>query len=52
MRIIRREALKEKLDRGDPFNRYMTLDRHAYDQSHVYELAGSMNHKIGVRPER
>ena len=35
MRIINREELKEKLDRGDNFKLYMTLSRHAYEQSHI-----------------
>jgi len=35
MRIISREELKHKLDRGDKFNLYMTLDRSAYERSHI-----------------
>jgi len=35
MRIMSREELKEKLDRGDKFKLYMTLGRHAFDQSHI-----------------
>lgn len=35
MKIISREELKEKLDRGDNFKLYMTLDRQAYEQSHI-----------------
>jgi rhodanese-related sulfurtransferase len=35
IRIMSREELKEKLDRGDRFKLYMTLDRRAFDQSHI-----------------
>jgi rhodanese-related sulfurtransferase len=35
MRIISREKLKEKLDRGDQFKLYMTLDRRAFEQSRI-----------------
>ena len=35
MQIISREQLKEKLDRGDKFKLYMTLDRPAFDESHI-----------------
>jgi rhodanese-related sulfurtransferase len=35
MRIMSRDELKEKLDRGDVFKLYMTLDREAFDHSHI-----------------
>jgi len=35
MRIISREELKEKLDRNDNFKLYMTLDRRAFNHSHI-----------------
>lgn len=35
MRIISREELKRKLDRGDRFKLFMTLDRQAFEQSHI-----------------
>lgn len=35
IKIMSREELKEKLDRGDTFKLYMTLDRRAFDQSHI-----------------
>lgn len=35
MRIISREDLKVKLDRGDRFKLYMTLDRQAFEHSHI-----------------
>jgi hypothetical protein len=40
MRILTREELKEKLDRGDDFKLFMTLDRQAFEHSH---LPGSMH---------
>ncbi len=35
MRIMNREELKEKLNRGDKFKLYMTLDRQAFERSHI-----------------
>ncbi|MBZ0291393.1 MAG: rhodanese-like domain-containing protein [Anaerolineae bacterium] len=35
MKIMSQEALKAKLDRGDHFKLYMTLDQHAFDTSHI-----------------
>lgn len=35
MRIISREELREKLQRGDRFKLYMALDRQAFDRSHI-----------------
>lgn len=35
MRIMSRDELKAKLDRGDTFKLYMTLDRQAFEQSHI-----------------
>lgn len=35
MRVISREQLKRKLDRGDNFKLYMTLDRRAFEYSHI-----------------
>ncbi len=35
MKIISREELKEKLDRGDNFKLYMTLGRQAFEYSHI-----------------
>ncbi len=35
MKIMSREELKEKLDRGDNFKLYMTLGRQAFDYSHI-----------------
>ena len=52
MKVITREELKEKLDRGDQFKLYMTLGRRAFEQSHipgslrldhVTEVAGSLS---------
>lgn len=40
MRIMSREELKSKLERGDKFRLYMTLDRQAYEHSHI---PGSMH---------
>ncbi|MDT8305724.1 MAG: rhodanese-like domain-containing protein [Anaerolineae bacterium] len=40
MRIISREELREKLERGDNFKLYMTLGRQAFAQSHI---PGSIN---------
>ncbi|WP_420627780.1 rhodanese-like domain-containing protein [Candidatus Leptofilum sp.] len=35
MRIISLEDLKEKLDRGDNFKLFMTLERQYFEQSHI-----------------
>jgi rhodanese-related sulfurtransferase len=35
MRIISREDLTERLDRGDPIKLYMTLDRQAFEHRHI-----------------
>jgi rhodanese-related sulfurtransferase len=35
MRIMSREELKAKLDRGDRFRLYMTLGQEAFEQSHI-----------------
>ena len=35
MRTINREQLKAKLDRGDNFKLYMTLDQRAFETSHI-----------------
>jgi rhodanese-related sulfurtransferase len=35
MRIMSRDELKEKLDRGDTFKLYMTLDWQAFEHSHI-----------------
>lgn len=35
MRTISREELKARLDRGDVFKLYMTLERRAFDHSHI-----------------
>ena len=35
MRVISREELKAKLDRGDDFKLIMTLDRQAFDRAHI-----------------
>lgn len=35
MKIMGREELKAKLDRGDNFKLVMTLDRRAYDRMHI-----------------
>ncbi len=35
MKIISREELKEKLDRGDNFKLFMTLNQHDFEYSHI-----------------
>ena len=40
MKIISREDLKAKLDRGDDIKLIMALDRHAYERMHI---PGSLN---------
>jgi rhodanese-related sulfurtransferase len=35
MKVISREELKAKLDRGDDFKLIMTLDRQAFDRAHI-----------------
>ena len=35
MKVIDREELKEKLDRGDEFQLVMTLDKEAFDRAHI-----------------
>ena len=35
MRVMSREELKEKLDRGDNFKLYMTLSRQAFERYHI-----------------
>lgn len=35
MKVISKEELKEKIERGDDFRLIMALDRHAYEQMHI-----------------
>lgn len=40
MKVISKEELREKIERGDNFRLIMALDRHAFDQMHI---PGSIN---------